>query len=574
MKSIIRIIKMAKPWYHLLFLATMALFVVSAVNLAVPEFIRRIIALMESGINREILSNITTLVLVLLGLFIIRTICQFLTSYISHIASWRLVMHARKLIYEHFQKLPMRYYSNRQTGELMSRVVNDTATFEDMTAHSIPDCITNIVTFVGVFIILLTINPTLALLVLIPIPFIALMGLIIRKMKGHFKEGQKNLAELSGILQDNFSGMKEIQIFNKQEYEYKRMGKYVDKHGSVLLKGLFYVGVLNPAVGFVTAIGTIIVLIAGPYMAYYTGLSISDLVAFILYISLLYTPVVQIARLVEDIQMAVAGSERVFEVLDTEPEIKDSSDSLDVDMLSGQLAFEHVSFAYEDGLPVLDDISFDLKPGKMLALVGPTGVGKSTISSLITRFYEPSKGVITMDGIDISNMTLQSLRKQLSLVLQDVFLFNGTICDNIAYGCDGATKEQVRAAAKTACIDEYISSLPEGYDTVIGERGIRLSGGQKQRISIARSVLRDAPILILDEATSAVDTETEKEIQGAIDSIAGTKTLIVIAHRLSTVQKADKILVLQEGKVVESGNHEELLKLDGVYAKLCKVQMA
>jgi len=292
----------------------------------------------------------------------------------------------------------------------------------------------------------------------------------------------------------------------------------------------------------------------------------------LLYLNIIYAPVAQLTRLVEDLQAAIAGAERVFEILDTQPAIQNSPDAVSIDRVSGQVSFENVSFAYKDDLPVLDDISFDIKPGEMLALVGPTGVGKTTISALITRFYEPNAGSVKIDGMDIRDITLESLRNQLSLVLQDVFLFNGTVSENIAYGCDGATIDQIKAAAKTACIAEYIESLPEGYDTVIGERGVRLSGGQKQRISIARSVLRNAPILILDEATSSVDMETEKEIQRAIDSIAGTRTLIVIAHRLSTIRKADKIIVLEEGKIVEHGGHDDLLAKNGAYAKLCAVQ--
>jgi ATP-binding cassette subfamily B protein len=466
----------------------------------------------------------------------------------------------------------MRYFSDKQTGELMSQVINDTATFENMLAHSIPDFITNFITFIGVFIILLFINPRLALLVLVPIPFIAFTSVVIRKMRSNFKRGQRHLADLNGVLQDNFSGMKEIQVFNKQEYELARVGTHVEKHGVALLQALLYVGVLNPIVGFITAVGTIIVLIGGPYMAMQGNVNIADLVAFLLYLNLLYTPVVQVARLVEDVQMALAGGERVFEVLDTEPDIKDKDGAKEVGRVSGQLSFAHVSFSYEENLPILDDINFDIKPGEMLALVGPTGVGKSTISSLIARFYEPDQGTITMAGIDIQTMTLESLRTQLSLVLQDVFLFNGTILENISYGSEGAKKRDIIEAAKAACIHDYISTLPDGYDTYIGERGVRLSGGQKQRISIARSILRNSPILILDEATSAVDTETEREIQKAINHIAGTRTLIVIAHRLSTIRRADKIIVLEEGKIVEMGNHEDLIKRNGAYEKLCKAQ--
>ena len=258
--------------------------------------------------------------------------------------------------------------------------------------------------------------------------------------------------------------------------------------------------------------------------------------------------------------------------MDTKPDIKDKSGARKVGRLSGELTFENVSFSYEGDMPVLENISFQVGAGQMIALVGPTGVGKTTISALIARFYDADSGRITMDGINIKDITLESLRNQLSLVLQDVFLFNGTIAENIAYGCDGTTREEIEKAAKAACIGEYIDSLPQKYDTVIGERGVRLSGGQKQRISIARAILRNSPILILDEATSSVDTETEREIQNAINKIAGTRTLIVIAHRLSTIKRADKIIVIENGKIAEQGKHDELINKQGVYARLCSVQ--
>jgi ATP-binding cassette subfamily B protein len=409
-------------------------------------------------------------------------------------------------------------------------------------------------------------------MVCIPIPLIAFLSIILRKIRRYFKKGQAKIAELNAILQDNFSGMKEIQIFNKQEYELGRVAEKSTEHSTALIKALFYSGILNPSVNFISSIGTVIVLIAGPMLALSTGLSISDVVAFLLYLNLFYAPISTLTRVVEDMQLALAGAERVFEVMDTDPDIKDKPGAKRFGKLSGQLKFENVSFSYNDDIPVLENVSFEVKAGQMLAFVGPTGVGKTTVSALISRFYDPKSGTITMDGINIKDMSLESLRNQLSLVLQDVFLFNGTIAENIAYGCNNATQEDIENAAKTACIHDYINSLPDNYETVIGERGVRLSGGQKQRISIARSVLRNSPILILDEATSAVDTETETEIQNAINKIAGTRTLIVIAHRLSTVKRADNIIVLENGTIAEQGTHDELIKLDGVYANLCNIQ--
>ncbi len=572
MKHIIRLFKLAKPWTKYLVISTIALFMISGINLTAPYITSKIIAIMESGDYRKSIDTIIILSISLLGCFALRALFQFLNNYFAHVASWSLVARIRGILYDHFQKLSMSYYHDKQTGQLMSRVVNDTNTFENLIAHAIPDLITNIITLVGVLIILVFINPLLALLVCIPIPFIALLSIVLRKIRKYFKVGQTKIAELNAVLQDNFSGMKEIQVFNKQEYELEKVSEKSEEYSSALIKALFYSGILNPAVNFISSIGTVIVLIAGPLLAIKTGLSISEVVAFLLYLNLFYTPISTLTRVVEDMQQALAGAERVFEVLDTDPDIKDKPQAKKVGKLTGSIEFQNVSFSYKGDIPVLDNISFKVKQGQMIALVGPTGVGKTTVSALIARFYDPDSGKILMDGIDIKDITLESLRNQLSIVLQDVFLFNGTIAENIAYGCHNSTQEQIEEAAETAYIHEYIMSLPEKYETVIGERGVRLSGGQKQRISIARSVLRNSPVLILDEATSAVDTETETEIQKAINKIAGTRTLIVIAHRLSTVKRADKIIVLENGKIAEEGQHDELLELNGVYANLCNIQ--
>jgi len=572
MKKLVRLFRFAGPWAHLLIIATIALFVITGVNLLAPEITRRIIAIMESGELANSVDTITVLALALLACFALRGVCQFLNNYLSHVASWNMVNRVRGIVYDHLQKLSMSYYHDKQTGQLMSRVINDTATFESLIAHALPEITTNLLTIAGVLIILFTMNPMLALLVCIPIPFIAVVSMLPRLMRKHFKSAQEKIAELNAVLQDNFSGIKEIQVFNKQEQESEKVLVKSTQYTRDIIKALFYSGILHPSVAFITTLGTIIVLIAGPLIALRTGLNISDVVAFLLYLNLFYAPVAMLTRIVEDVQQGLAGTERVFEILDVEPEIKDSPNAIKVDRLSGQIEFRDVSFSYQDDAEVLSNISFEAKAGQMVAIVGPTGVGKSTISGLIARFYDPTSGSIMMDGIDIKDMTLESLRNQLSLVLQDVFLFNGTIGENIAYGTDNATQQMIEEAARIACVDEFVESLPEKYDTFIGERGVRLSGGQKQRLSIARSVLRNSPILLLDEATSAVDTETEREIQNAISKIIGHRTIIVIAHRLSTIKKANLIIALQDGRIVESGSHDELIKKGGIYSALVEYQ--
>jgi len=572
MKKLIRLFKFAGPWAHLLVIVTLALFVITAVNLLAPEITRQIISIMEHGQLATSINRITKLALLLLGCFALRAVCQFINSYLSHVASWNMVNKVRGIVYDHLQNLSMSYYHDKQTGQLMSRVVNDTATFESLIAHALPEVTTNLLTIIGVLVILFVMNPVLALLVCIPIPFIAVVSMIPRLMRKHFKSAQEKIADLNAVLQDNFSGIKEIQVFNKQEQESKKVLAKSTQYTKDIIKALFYAGILHPSVAFITTIGTIIVLIAGPVIALNTGLDIADVVAFLLYLNLFYAPIAMLTRIVEDIQQGLAGTERVFEILDVEPDIKESPDAKTVSRLTGQIEFRDVTFSYEDNIEVLNKISFEAKAGQMVAIVGPTGVGKSTISGLIARFYDPTSGSILMDGIDIKDMTLESLRNQLSLVLQDVFLFNGTIGENIAYGTDNATDEMIKDAARIACVDEFIESLPDKYDTYIGERGIRLSGGQKQRLSIARSVLRNSPILLLDEATSAVDTETEREIQNAISKIIGHRTIIVIAHRLSTIKKANLIIALQEGKIVESGTHDELIAKGGVYSALVEYQ--
>ncbi|MCL2096103.1 MAG: ABC transporter ATP-binding protein/permease, partial [Oscillospiraceae bacterium] len=476
-------------------------------------------------------------------------------------------------IYNHLQRLSVAYYHDKQTGQLMSRVMNDTGSFESLIAHAVPDLVSSIILFIGVTVILFYTNPVLAALTCIPIPFILLTAPLIKKIRQMHKEAQVFVADLNSKLQDNFSGIKEIQIFNREDDEGADVFEKAKKQADALLKALFYGAIMHPVIGFLTSVGNVIVIGVGGYLVLFNkGMEISDIVGFLLYLSLFYGPVASFARIVEDMQAGIAGGERVFEVLEAITEVKEKPDAGVLEKTGGGITFENVSFSYNADGEVLKNVSFNIPAKKMFALVGPTGVGKTTLAALVPRFYDVTEGEILIDGKNIKDVTLKSLRDNISMVLQDVFLFNGTIRENILYGRPGATDEEVEKAAKMACIDDFIDSLPQKYDTVVGERGVRLSGGQKQRISIARSLLCESPILILDEATSAVDTETEQEIQDAIQKIAGSCTLIVIAHRLSTVKRADSIIVLEDGEVKEQGSHEELIAKGGIYKHLVDIQ--
>lgn len=573
MKMLLRLSREAIRYRGLYVVAIMSTLMLTVINLAAPKVLSAMTGIVSGGVDSEGMNRILRLTAILVGLYLGRILFRFLSNYLAHKAAWYLVGDLRTRTYDKLERMHIGYFHDKQTGDLMSRIVNDTRDFELLYAHMIPETITNVVTFLGVLIVLLTINWKLALITCAPIPLIFLSGIIFSKqVRPFFKASQKKMGELNGKLQDNLSGLQEIQSFGREGYETEKVNERNFEHIRAMLKALKISAIFHPSVEFISSIGTILVVAFGGYLAWKDNFSVEDVVAFLLYLGLFYAPITGLANLLENMQQSLAGAERVMAVLDAPCEIKDKEGAIELKDVKGGISFEHVSFSYEKGGEILDDISFKCEPGQMLALVGPTGVGKTTMTKLISRFYEPTKGHIFIDDHDLSDVTIESLRQNISPVLQDTFLFNGTIAENIGYAVPEAKREDIIEAAKAANIHKDIMLMPDGYDTLVGERGLRLSGGQKQRVAISRAILRKSPIIVLDEATASVDVETEQQIQAAINNISGKRTIIAIAHRLSTIRNADQILVIENGHIVERGTHDELVALGGTYARMNSIQ--
>ena len=515
--------------------------------------------------------------MVFLGLcaaYVLRNVCSSTRIKLNNSLEQQIVHDLHVQVFSALQRLSISFFENRSTGEIMSRVLNDTEHMQRIFVDGLEEIITAGLTLIGIMTVLFWLNWKLALLALVPIPLLILGAFAFTKrIHKHYRKIRKDSAELNALLQDSLAGIRETMGFNRQAYEQDRFDGKSDQCRRDTLKAMYLWSYYSPGMMLVGSLGGALVLWNGAQEVLRLHLSVGELVMFMSYLALFYVPINQIHSVNHMLQHALAASERVFEVLDIVPDIKDQPGTcVPVPRLTGEIEFRNVNFRYRPEAPILDNVSLTVRAGERVALVGPSGAGKSTTLKLLTRFYDVTGGAITIDGYDLRGMPLGFLRSQIGLVQQEPFLFDGTVRENLLYGNLSAGHEDVEAAAKAARAHEFIVKLPEGYDTWIGERGVKLSVGQRQRVSIARVLLKDPPIVMFDEATSNIDTETEVKIREALDELTKGRTTIVIAHRLSTVHGMDRIIVLNHGRVVEDGPHEALIAGGGIYAALYEAQ--
>ncbi|WP_284140632.1 ABC transporter ATP-binding protein [Virgibacillus sp. LDC-1] len=561
-----------KPHRRLFIIDFTSAVIVALLELAFPVAVQRFIDKLLPGNDWNLIILVSVL---LLFVYLVSTVLQYVVTYLGHKLGVNIETDMRQELFQHVQKQSFRFFDNTKTGHIMSRITNDLFDIGELAHHGPEDFFIAIMTFVGAFLLMFNINFQLSLIILVIVPIlIALISYSNIKMNKAWKSMYEEIAEVNGRVEDAVSGVRVVQSFTNEAFEMKRFTKDNYNFRKAKVSAYRVMAFVSSNIYMMMRLMVLVVLVYGAWLTFHDQLTYGELVSFVLFTNVLFKPIEKISALLELYPKGMAGFRRFTELLDIAPDVVDRKHAQKVDTLQGHISFHKVTFGYEKTQgPVLKAMSFHIQAGETVALVGPSGAGKTTISALIPRFYDVDSGQITIDGIDIRDMTKDSLRKQIGIVQQDVFLFTGTLRENIAYGKLDATDAEIKQAAKQAHLEEFIQVLPDGYETQVGERGLKLSGGQKQRIAIARMFLKNPPILILDEATSALDTETEMQIQQALTELSKDRTTIVVAHRLATIKNADRIMVVTKNGIEEEGNHADLLKRNGIFAHLHHVQM-